>query len=138
MSSDSAAILQEAKKQLDDAYKKSGMGWNEFLIAIGTRRNGEPPMANPTEGAGATTPAGATGMFSGMKDRFSGMKNSVSEMKDNVKGSLSGMKNPFAGGPGIDWTGAVSSALFRGGRKSMKQSKSRKQGKSRKQRETRK
>jgi hypothetical protein len=120
MSSDSAAILQEAKKQLDDAYKKSGMGWNEFLIAIGTRRNGEPPMANPTEGAGATTPAGATGMFSGMKDRFSGMK------------------NPFAGGPGIDWTGAVSSALFRGGRKSMKQSKSRKQGKSRKQRETRK
>lgn len=105
------------------------MGWNDFLIAIGIRSKDEPPIAEPTAGAPA---AGATSMLSGMKDRFTGVK-------DSVKNSFSGvqMKNPFAGGPGIDW-GSAAYSLFKGGRKSMKQSKSRKQGKSRKQRETRK
>ena len=128
MSGDSSAILQQAKNNLTDAYKKSGMGWNDYLIEIGARRKDEPPMAEPT--AGATTPAGETGMFSGLKNRVSGIRDSVNNRVSGIKNPFAGveMKNPFAGGPGIDWSRAAV-GLFSGGRKSKKQQKSRKQGK---------
>ena len=172
MSSDSSATLRQTQTDLTNAYRKSGLSWNDFLIGIGARRKDEPPMAEPpvvepptisqkisswnlfnkkeTEMPAAATATAAApeenpGMFSGFKKRVNNSVNSAkqgySNLKDQFKSSNnnsgSGSSNNYSG-PKTDYTRAIISSFFSGGRKSKKQSKSRKQGKSRKQRKTRK